>query len=116
MRLLALLSAIWLVGCATPLPDSHYHWYHSGREPLPMAVHQVSQDDVQALCCNSNAHILACAWRDYERKRCDVFTSYPSLPAETLLHEKRHCDGEEHQVLAPIANPKQCKTPIDLGY
>lgn len=111
-----LLATLLLAGCAIPLPDSAYNWYQSGREPLPMQVHQVSQADVQALCCNTDQHVMACAWRDYERKRCDVFTSYSRLPTETLAHEKRHCDGEEHQVLSPSTTAKRCVTPIELGY
>lgn len=116
MRLLTLLGSIWLAGCAIPLPESSYDWHHSGREPIPMQVHVVKQDDVQALCCNTDQHVMACAWRDYERKRCDVFTSYAFLPKSTMLHEKKHCDGWEHQVLSPSKEAKRCVTPIELGY
>lgn len=104
-------------GCSVfikPLPDSAYRWYHSGQEPMEMQIHLVSQSDVQALCCNTQGFVMACAWRDYEKKECKVFTSFKNLPEETLLHEQRHCDGWEHQVFNSIQASTQaaniCKT------
>lgn len=105
----ALLAAVCLAlgGCASF--DPQYEWVHSGREPLPMTLHEVSQEEVQGLCCNTDIYVRACAWRDYEKKFCGVFfSSVPS--AYDLQHEKRHCDGWEHQVVNPIPG-KVCLTP-----
>lgn len=107
------LISLLLTGCAVFEPT--YDWQHSGREPLPMTLHQVSQDQVQALCCNTDIYVRACAWRDYEKKFCGVFFS--TMPsADDLEHEKKHCDGWNHQVLNPIKEPKRCIVPADIGH
>lgn len=107
------LIPLLLTGCAVFEPA--YDWHHSGRKSLPMTLHETSQENVQALCCNTNIYVRACAWRDYERNFCGVFFSSP-LSESDLAHEKKHCDGWEHQVLNPIKEPKRCITPSDIGY
>lgn len=111
MRAALLAAAVALTGCAIPLSDSNYDWYHTGLDPVPMEVTVTSQENVQALCCNTGIHVMACAFRDLGKKKCQVFTAYKNLPQSVLEHEQRHCDGWSHQVLAPIQTPKQCMTP-----
>ena len=106
--------ALALGGCAIPMGHSDHNWYHSGAEALPMVVKKTSQKNVRAVCCNTEVNILACSYRDYQKKVCTVITSEPWLPGSVLEHEKMHCDGWEHDVVKPSAVVKQCKTPDDI--
>lgn len=115
---LRILMVLMLTGCSVfmePLPESVYNWYHTGEKPVPMEIIKVSQADVQALCCNSGGFVMACAYRIPEQNYCKVFTAL-DLPQQTIDHEKKHCDGWNHQVLNPIKEPKRCIVPADIGY
>jgi len=114
--LILLFVVLALTGCAVPIHDSAYEWKHSGAKAIPMELHLTSQENVQALCCATDAHVMACAWRDEAANRCDVFTAYTKLPDETLQHEKRHCDGWTHQVFGSPGSAEQkiCKTPAQV--
>jgi hypothetical protein len=102
IKLIIAAAALALGGCAAlmkPLPDSAYTWHHGGKEALPMTVHQAKQADVQAMCGNAKGFVMACAMRNYEEKTCKVYTALKTMPTALYEHEKRHCDGWEHNVI-----------------
>jgi hypothetical protein len=102
IKLTIAAAALALGGCAAliePLPDSAYTWHHSGKEVLPMTVHKAKQAEVQAMCHNTTGFVTACTMRDYEAKTCRVYTSFKTMPPVLYAHEKRHCDGWEHNVI-----------------
>lgn len=96
MKYLALLL---LSGCSIfmqPLPDSTYTWFKE-REPLPYTTHIVPQQVVQAYCAHSPTFAGACTYWDAEQ--CWIFASSERFMAMMLLHEQKHCEGWNHQVL-----------------
>lgn len=99
MRAALLAAAVALQGCSVfmqPLPDSTYTWFKE-REPLPYTTHIVPQAAVQAYCQHSPTFAGACTYWDHEQ--CWIFASSQRFMDMLYEHEKRHCEGWNHQVL-----------------
>lgn len=110
---------ITLNACAIAVPESMYEWYQTETKPIPMSIHKVTQEQVQGLCCLESGYVIACAYRDPQTNFCGVFTSQDKLSDRVLAHEKKHCDGWDHQVFNPSSNnfnkpQKVCLTPKDV--
>lgn len=90
-------AVLVLTGCAgLPIHDDFYDWYKE-RDPLPYTTHIIPQAAVQAYCSHTKRFAMACTY--WDREQCWIFASTEHYMAMTLLHEKRHCDGWNHQVL-----------------
>ena len=96
MKILSIIALV-LSGCTT-MPD--YDWTRSDRHPLPHRVEVVDQKVVDRFCPRSLGpfqHVMACAV--YYPRECVIYTKYDPMPHALYEHEKKHCDGYDHQII-----------------
>ena len=100
MKIFSIIAAMFFSGCTT-MPD--YEWTRSERPPLPHRIEVVEQKVVNSFCPRSLGifqHVMACAV--YYETECVIYTRYNRMPADLYDHEKKHCDGYDHQIIGEV--------------
>ena len=95
---LSAVLAIGLSGCST-MPDEQVE----GFPPLLIIEHKVEASQILRHCHPAMRWWdwallrmpLACARINFERRTCDIYTASDASP-DTLIHERRHCQGYDH--------------------
>ena len=93
------LGSLALGGCAAlmvPVSEDVYHWQKT-RPALPYTEHVIPQQAVQAYCSHTSRFVMACAWWDGEQ--CWIFAGSQQRMDMMRLHEAKHCEGWDHQVI-----------------
>jgi len=98
--LLAPLAAAIALSACTSMPVDE-EWEATPSHPaLPATFLVVDSKGIEQNCGSpAGLYVYGCANRDYKRRDCLVYTR-ASPPGWLVEHEKKHCDGWDHAVVA----------------
>jgi hypothetical protein len=82
--LLAVLVALSAIAACTDQPRDGYTWSRSGPKLGRYEWYVVTQDDLNARCAQPGMTVNACAYRDYARNVCRVYSSFTEVAARSF--------------------------------